>query len=328
MIPYICYMKTIAVLAFKNATPGSITDSVYFFEKANDYLVKSGKPSMFKVNVIGFTDEVKINGGRYVIKTDRTFDKANYPDLIIIPSLTGHASSATYINKDCTPWISEAYKSGSEVASLCTGAFLLAFSGILEGKECTTHWEYANEFRYFYPSVNLVDERIVTDQEGLYSSGGNNAYWNLLLHLMEKYTSRELVIKLAKFFVIDLDKSNQSAFIVFQGLKDHHDKIILRSQEFIEKNFPDKLTVDEIAEKFHLTKRTFERRFKNATRNTVAEYIQKVKIEAAKKQLEIGRKTINEVMYNVGYADVQAFREVFKKITGMTPVDYKNKYKG
>lgn len=321
-------MKTIAVLAFKNATPGSITDSVYFFEKANDYLIKSGNPAMFRVSVIGFTSEVKLNGGRYVIKTDSTFDKTRYPDLIIIPSLTGHATSATYLNKDCSPWIAEAYKSGSEVASLCTGAFLLAFSGILEGKECTTHWEYANEFRYFYPSVNLVDERIVTDQEGLYSSGGNNAYWNLLLHLMEKYTSRELVIKLAKFFVIDIDKSNQSAFIVFQGLKDHEDTIILKSQEFIEKNFSNKLSVDEIAEKFHLTKRTFERRFKNATRNTVAEYIQKVKIEAAKKQLEIGRKSINEVMYNVGYSDVQAFREVFKKITGMTPLDYKNKYKG
>ncbi|OQP64255.1 AraC family transcriptional regulator [Niastella vici] len=320
-------MKTIAVLAFKNANPGSITDSVYFFEKANDYLIKNGEPAMFRVNVIGFTNEVKLNGGRYVIKTDTTFDKAGYPDLIIIPSLTGHATSATYLNKDCSIWIAGAYKNGSEVASLCTGAFLLAFSGILEGKECTTHWEYANEFRYFYPSVNLVDERIVTDQEGLYSSGGNNAYWNLLLHLMEKYTSRALVIKLAKFFVIDIDKSNQSVFIVFQGLKDHEDKIILKSQEFIEKNFSNKLSVDEIAEKFHLTKRTFERRFKNATRNTVAEYIQKVKIEAAKKQLEIGRKSINEVMYNVGYSDVQAFREVFKKITGMTPFDYKNKYK-
>ena len=321
-------MKDIAVLAFKNATPAYITDSVYFFEKANDYLIKNGKQALFGVNVIGFTNEVKINGGRYIIKADTTFDKANYPDLIIIPALTGHAVSATYLNKDCATWIAEAYKNGSEVASLCTGAFLLAFSGILEGKECTTHWEYANEFRYFYPSVHLIDERLVTDHEGLYSSGGNNAYWNLLLHLMEKYTSRELVVKLAKFFVIDIDKSNQSVFLVFHGHKDHPDKIILKSQEFIEKNFSNKLTVDEIAEKFHLTKRTFERRFKNATRNTVAEYIQKVKMEAAKKQLEVGRKSINEVMYNVGYSDVQAFREVFKKITGMTPVDYRNKYKG
>lgn len=321
-------MKTISVLAFKNAIAGSITDSVYFFEKANDYLIKNGKQALFRVNVIGFADEVKLNGGRYIIKTDTTFQKANYPDLIIIPALTGHASSATYLNKDCAWWIADAYKSGSEVASLCTGAFLLAFSGILEGKECTTHWEYANEFRYFYPSVHLMDERLVTDDEGLYTSGGNNAYWNLLLHLMEKYTSRDLVVKLAKFFVIDIDKSNQSVFLVFHGPKDHGDKIVLKTQEFIEKNFSNKLTVDEIAEKFHLTKRTLERRFKNATRNTVAEYIQKVKIEAAKKQLEIGRKSINEVMYNVGYSDVQAFREVFKKITGMTPFDYKNKYKG
>lgn len=319
-------MKTISILTLKNAVLASITDSVYLFEKANEYLRQEGKQEFFKVTLVGFTNEVKMNGGRYIIKADTTFERAEPSDLIIIPSLTGHASSTTYINKDCSSWIADSYKNGSEVAGLCTGAFLMAFSGILDGKECTTHWEFSNEFRYFYPSVNLMDERLITDQEGLYSSGGNNAYWNLLLHLVEKYSNRALAVKLAKFFVVDLDKNNQSVFIVFQGLKDHRDKIILKAQEYIEKNYKEKMTVDLVADKFHITRRTLERRFKKATRNTVAEYMQKVKIEAAKKQLEVGRKTINEVMSNVGYNDVQAFREVFKRITGMTPFDYRKKY--
>jgi transcriptional regulator GlxA family with amidase domain len=171
-----------------------------------------------------------------------------------------------------------------------------------------------------------VDEKAITDQNGLYSSGGNNAWWNLLLHLVEKYAGREIAIYTAKYFVIDLDRNTQSPFIIFNGLKDHGDEVIIKSQEFIEQNYQEKLTINEIASRFDLTRRTFERRFKKATRNTVAEYIQRVKMEAAKKQLEIGRKPIMEIMLDVGYTDVPTFREVFKQTTGMTPVEYKNKY--
>ena len=223
-------------------------------------------------------------------------------------------------------WIADSYKAGAEVASLSTGAFLLAFTGILNGKQCTTHWAYANEFRYYYPSVTLVDEKVITDQDGLYSSGGSNAYWNLLIHLVEKYTNRETAIRTAKYFVIDINRNNQSPFIIFQGLKDHEDEIILKAQNYIEQHYLEKLTVEQVADHFFVTRRTFERRFKKATRNTVAEYIHRVKIEATKKQLEIGRKTINEIIYEVGYSDAQAFRELFKHITGLTPNEYRNKY--
>ena len=125
---------------------------------------------------------------------------------------------------------------------------------------------------------------------------------------------------------LDLNRTTQSPFIIFNGVKDHQDEEILKSQEFIEENYQGKLMVDEIAARFNLSRRTFERRFKKCTRNTVAEYIQLVKIEAAKKQLEAGRKSIAEIMFDVGYVDIQTFRDVFKKITGMTPVEYRNKY--
>jgi transcriptional regulator GlxA family with amidase domain len=319
-------MVHISILVLRNAVLASIMDAAYVFEKVNELLKESGKSPLFEIQLVGFTEDVKFNSGKYIIKPDVVFESVKKTDLIIIPSFAGYVNSAVYLNKDCCMWITDSYKNGAEVASLCTGTFLLAFSGLLNGKQCTTHWAYANEFRYFYPGVTLVDEKIITDQDGLYSSAGSNAYWNLLIHLVEKFTNREIAISAAKYFVIDLDKNNQSAFIIFQGLKDHDDETVLKAQKFIEQNYAEKLTVDELADKFHVTKRTFERRFKKATRNTVAEYIQRVKMEAAKKQLEIGRKAINEIMYNVGYSDIQAFRKVFKRITGMTPVDYRNKY--
>jgi transcriptional regulator GlxA family with amidase domain len=313
-------------MTLRNAVLGSISDTVDLFEKVNAIFRENGKEPPFEVQLVGFTTEVKLNGGKYTVRPDIFFSEVKRTDLIIIPSFTGHAPSTTYLNKDFAMWIAESYKAGAEVASLSTGAFLLAFSGILNGKQCTTHWAYANEFRYYYPSVTLVDEKVITDQDGLYSSGGSNAYWNLLIHLVEKYTNRETAIQAAKYFVVDINRSMQSPFIIFHGLKDHDDEIILKAQNYIEQNYLEKLTVDRVADHFFITRRTFERRFKKATRNTVAEYIHRVKIEATKKQLEIGRKTINEIIYEIGYSDVQAFRELFKRITGLTPNEYRLKY--
>ncbi|MDN5285399.1 MAG: helix-turn-helix protein [Mucilaginibacter sp.] len=319
-------MIDISILALKNAVLASVADSRYVFVMVNEFLKKSGKAPLFNVQVVGFEGEVKLNGGLFSIHPDVMINDIKNTNLIIIPALSGDIFTATTTNINYVSWINEQYRSGAEVASLCTGAFLLAFSGLLKGRQCTTHWLYANEFRHHYASVTLVDEKAVTDQNGLYSSGGNNTWWSLLLHLVEKYAGREIAIHTAKYFVVDLDRNTQSPFIIFNGRKDHGDEVIIKSQEFIEQNYPEKFSVDELASRFGLTRRTFERRFKKGTRNTVAEYIQRVKIEAAKKQLEIGRKPIMEIMLDVGYSDVPTFREVFKRITGMTPVEYKSKY--
>jgi transcriptional regulator GlxA family with amidase domain len=319
-------MITISILALKNAVLASIADANYVFTIVNGLLEKSGKPALFKVQLVGLSRELQLNNGLFSIQADTVIEDLKQTDLIIIPSMTGDALAATYMNKEYAPWISEHYKNGAEVASLCVGAFLLAYTGLLRDRQCTTHWAYANEFRYYYPDITLVDEKVITHQNGLYSSGGNNAYWNLLLYLVEKYTNREIAIHTAKFFVIDLDRKDQSPFIIFYGQKNHEDEVIKKAQEFIEQNYAEKLTVDQIADTFNVSRRTFERRFKKATRNTVVEYIQRVKIEASRKQLEIGRKSIHEVMEDVGYADVKTFRDVFKKITGMTPNEYRNKY--
>jgi transcriptional regulator GlxA family with amidase domain len=177
-----------------------------------------------------------------------------------------------------------------------------------------------------FPDVNVVDGSIVTEEKRLYSSGGANSYWNLMLHLVEKYTDRETAILASKYFAIDIDRNSQAAFAMFKGQKDHKDVAIRKAQEIIETNIQEKITVDELADRVAIGRRSFERRFKKATNNSVLEYMQRVKIEAAKRSFESSRKNINEVMYDVGYTDTKAFRSTFKKITGLTPVEYRNKY--
>ena len=321
-----CAMKNIAILVPETAVIEAVADPRYAFTAVNEFLKSTGEMPMFNLQLVGLTSDVRVSDGMFTIHTDATLATARKPDLIIVPALSGDLGRAIQVNRAFVPWIVQHYKEGTEVASLCLGAFLLAETGLLDGKTCSTHWLFANEFRDRFPSVELLDNKIVTDQTGIYTSGGATSYWNLLLYLIEKYTNRELAVLTAKFFVLDIDRHSQSPFHIFKGQKVHNDPDIVKVQEFIETNYQDKITVDELCRKFGIARRTFERRFKRATHNTVLEYWQRVKIEAAKRQLEMSRKTVGEVMYEVGYSDTKAFRDIFRKVTSMSPVDYRNKY--
>jgi transcriptional regulator GlxA family with amidase domain len=320
--------KQVSILALRNANYASITDARAVFEKANAIYKQTHDSDFFDIKVVGEQPEIIIERGLLTIRPDAVIaDSGVDADLIIIPALRGDLLSANHLNRYFVDWIIKNYRNNAEIASLCTGAFLLAFTGLLKDKKCTTHWSYANEFRFYFPNVNLVDERIIVEQNGLYSSGGSNAYWNLLLFLVEKYLGRETAILVAKHFVVDLDKVTQTPFIIFNGLKNHGDADVLETQNYVEQNFTSRITVEQLAERLHLTRRTLERRFKKSTHCTVLEYLQKVRIEATKKALEAGRKPIDEIMMEVGYADAQTFRELFKEMTGFTPLQYRARYR-
>lgn len=319
-------MKHIAILVPHEAVLASIVDPRTIFTGVNDFLKAVGKPALFNVQLVGLSKEVKLSGGLFTVHTDLLIGDLKKTDLIIIPALSGDLETSLNSNRDFNPWIVTQYHQGAAVASLCIGAFLLASTGLLNGKECSSHWIFANEFREMFPGVTLVDGRIITEQDGLYSSGGATSYWSLLLYLVEKYAGREMAILASKVYALEIDRKSQSPFILFNGQKKHEDEPIKLAQEFIENNVTEKISVEELSSKFAIGRRHFERRFKKATHNTPVEYIQRVKIEAAKKQFEISRKNVNEVMYGVGYSDTKAFRTVFKKITGLSPIEYRNKY--
>jgi transcriptional regulator GlxA family with amidase domain len=319
-------MKHISILVPYESVPSAIVDPRYMFTAVNQFLINAGKEPAFNVQLVGLCKQVLLNSGAFSVNADTTISELTKTDLIIIPALSGDMKAMVELNAAFIPWIVDQYENGAEVASLCLGAFLLASTGLLNGKSCSTHWLSANEFRSMFPQVAMTEGSIITEVDGLYSSGGASSYWNLLLHIVEKYAGREMSIMAAKFFAIEIDRKSQSPFVMFNGQKKHEDEPIKRAQEFIEQNYTEKLSVEELADKFAIGKRHFERRFKKATNNTPAEYIQRVKIEAAKKEFENSSKNVNEVMYEVGYTDIKAFRTVFKKITGMSPTEYKHKY--
>lgn len=319
-------MKHISILVPKGAILGSLEGSRQLFTQVNQFFKAKGAPPLFKVQLVGLEKETTLHGGLFTANTDAIIEDIKKTDLIIIPAIDGDIRQALIENEKFIPWIIKQYKSGAEIASLCLGAFLLASTGLLKGRRCATHWLAENDFRAMFPDVNLVTEKIITDEQGIYSSGGAFSYLNLILHLIEKYAGRDIAILSAKVFAIEIDRNTQLSFTIFQGQKEHPDEEIKKAQEFIENNYQDKITVEQLTSMLALGRRNFERRFKKATSNTVVEYMQRVKIEAAKKGLETSRKNVSELMYEVGYSDAKAFRTTFKKITGLSPLEYKHKY--
>lgn len=318
-------MKHISILVPESAVLASICDPRYLFTAINDFLAAKGQAPLFEVQLVGMSEAVRVQGS-FTVHTDALIGDVKKTDLVFVPALNGDLKSALEKNQGLVPWIVEQHQKGAEVASLCLGAFLLASTGLLDGKQCSTHWGFVNEFRALFPGVQLVDDKIITEAQRLYTSGGAMSYWNLLLYLLEKYTDRETAILAAKYFAVEIDRESQSPFMMFNGQRSHEDEPVKQAQAFIEHNVADKISVEDLACKFAIGRRNFERRFKKATNNTPAEYIQRVKIEAAKKRLETSRKNVNEVMYEVGYSDVKAFRVLFKRVTGLSPLEYRNKY--
>jgi transcriptional regulator GlxA family with amidase domain len=304
----------------------SIVGAYKIFLRANAYWKESGKKERFKIELAGISKKVNFYDGLFSVKPHTNISAITKTDLIIIPSLNHNYQKAMKGNKPLIDWIGKQYKAGAEIASICTGAFLLASTGLMDGKACSTHWSAMDDFRIIFPKVNLQTDQLITDENGIYTNGGAYSFLNLILYLIEKNYDRQTAILCSKVFQIEMDRQSQAAFIIFKGQKLHGDEMVKEAQSYIEKKIEEKISVEHLSSLFSIGRRNFDRRFIKATGNTPLEYSQRVKMESAKRSFETSRKTINEVMYEVGYSDQKAFREVFRKITGMSPLEYRNKY--
>jgi transcriptional regulator GlxA family with amidase domain len=262
----------------------------------------------------------------FSVKPHKNISTISETNLIIIPSLNHDYLKAVKHNKLLIDWISGTIQVwGRSGNDLYRCIFMLAASGLLDGKSCSTHWAAADNFRAMFPKVNLQTDKLITDENGIYTNGGAYSFLNLVLYLIEKYYDRKTAIFCSKVFQIEMDRNSQSAFIVFSGQKVHEDEVVKKAQVYIENKLHERSPLNICPQSLQWAGEILTGGLSKATGNTPLEYSQRVKIEAAKKAFETSRKTINEVMYEVGYLDVKAFSEVFRKITGISPLEYRKK---
>jgi len=308
------------------STVTCIASAFEVFETANNYWKQGGRKELFRIESAGASKKTEIHDSLFTVKPQVNIASIDKTNLIIIPPVAYPDKKTIKENQLLVSWITQQYKRGAEIATMCSGAFMLASSGLLNGKSCSTHWAHVDIFRAMYPEVSVQADQLITDEDGIYTNGGAYSFLNLLIYLVEKYYNRQTAIYCSKMCQIEMDRNSQSPFTIFTGQKLHSDEMVKKAQAYIESKLDEKVSIGHLSSKFFVGRRNFDRRFIKATGNTPIEYAQRVKIESAKKAFETTRKTVNEVMYEVGYSDVKAFREVFRKIAGMSPLEYRARY--
>ncbi|WP_258098226.1 GlxA family transcriptional regulator [Marinoscillum pacificum] len=320
-------MKHVSILVPKGQySIVNIAGAFQILNWANDVYAQQTRQHLFKVEFVGHSRPAQDAEGFYTVTPPKTIEEVTKTDLIIVPAVHGDLREGIDKNAEVIEWVAKQYNQGAEIAAFCIGAFLLAETGILDGKTCSTHWGHAQDLQDMFPKVKVEAENIVSISDGIYTSGGAYAFTNLVIYLIERYGGRELALMTAKAFMIDVDKNNQSLYMIFNGQKNHGDEMVLKVQEHIEKHFKSPVSVAELADDRATNRRTLERRFKSATGNSVIQYLQRVRVERAKKILEQGSKSVTDAMFDSGYSDAKSFREVFRKYVGVSPLEYKRKF--
>ncbi|MDB4926524.1 GlxA family transcriptional regulator [Mucilaginibacter sp.] len=297
------------------------------FESVNRFYVADNKEPAFNINLFCAADIIKdkaIEFNGYKIQPVNTAPKQ---DLIFIPAFRSEdIVQAIRENYNYIPWLQQQFQAGAELACVCTGAFLLGATGLLNGKTATTHVDACKEFASAFPTVKLQSDKVVTGDGGLYTSGGSTSSFHLMLHLLQKYCGKDITIRIAKLFSIDMDRDQQTYFSTFSPLQSHNDELVTMAQQNIAAAYQNTGTIEELIKEIPGSRRNIARRFKLVTGITPIEYLQKTRIEAAKKLLIQTNQQMTEVMINSGYSDPKAFRKIFKKTVGMTPTGYREKF--
>jgi transcriptional regulator GlxA family with amidase domain len=318
---------TISILYTQNHRLLSLVAATDVFETVNRFYREDGKPEFYRLQLVGIPERIHLPESLDHIPYYPLHTASAREGLVVIPAFRDRDMEQNIrLNQPFIPWIVQQYHEKSKVASCCTGSFLLAAAGLLNGKAATTHVDACDAFAQIFPEVDLVPHAIVTSCQNVYTGGGATSTFHLLVYLVQEHCGRAYALRLAKNFAIDMDRSTQLYFEKFIPAIAKEDKLVRQVQETISQRYPQLKNVEEALEEIPSSRRNIVRRFKSATGMTPIRYLQRIKIEAAKHLLETTERDVLDIMLSSGYQDMKSFRELFKNLTGLTPKSYREKY--
>lgn len=320
-------MKRISILALDDCTSIAPIGAMEIFRKADALyqMLHQTDRRLFDARLISLTGKVQFDNG-LVWNTHDKIENLKATDLLMIPAIEFDIEDKLKANQALIPHIRRLFDNGSELASMCTGSFLLAETGLLAGKRATTHWAKAEEFAERFPEVILEDEKLIVDNGTIYCGGGATSFLNLVLYLIEKYAGKDIAVEASKMLLIDYSKPQQSHYQLFLPQLRHGDLEISKIQDYVHNCNEWPINLGLLAEKFNMSTKTLARRFAKATGQTPNSYLRQVQIEKAKHLFENSQLNIGEVAVKAGYRDQPSFRKAFKKATGFAPNTYRKMY--
>ena len=322
-------LKKVAILATENCILSTIAAPMDMFLQAgilwNITMGEVPRPE-FEVKIVTADGQPVTALNNFPVIPACSMHDIKEVDLIVIPSQGFFYDIESDGHWERVKWMTSWYEKGTDLASICAGAFVLASTGLLDGKKATTHWGLANKFRKRFPKVDLRTDLMVTEEQRLFCGGGITADLNLSLHLIEKYCGRETALRGSRCMLVDPDRTSQDIFAAFMPKKDHEDEEILRAQELIEDSYKESIKMETLAKQVGTSLRQFNRRFKSATGETAIKYLQYTRVEAAKILLVTTHNAFEEVAPLVGYENISFLRRVFKSSTGLTPAEFRRKF--
>ena len=326
-------MKTINVLIYDGCVASNVTGAIDLFCIANAYWhYDNNEPQqdLFRWRLVSRGKKPIRSSSGIRLEADLALEEAVGADVVIVPGLQyqslQHLQQSFADADDIHRWLNLQKSRGTNIAANCSGTFLLAASGLLQGHRATTAWWLAEPFRKQFPEVELCLDQIVVEDRGIYTAGATTAYQNLCLELLKELGGQELMMACARLLLVDINRQSQIPYSSLQMVRRHHDPMITAAQEWIERQLSSPISLERLADRFAVSRRTFIRRFKSATGTTPAAYIQNMRLEAAKRLLESSHLTVEAIVEKVGYSDSSSFRRLFDREVGLSPRAYRERF--
>ncbi len=317
-------MKHISIVVVPRALGSAITIPLEMLSAANDIARASNRKSLVCQLELVAAGELscQLTGGMS-INCHRSILDVKQSDLVFIPGVWRKPKLAVTQHPELVRWIKKQYNEGATLCAAANGAYFLAETGLLDNRAATTHWRYFNDFEKSYPKARLQRKRFTTSAENIYCTGSVNAIRDINLHFIELLYDAAITTKVARHFTHELHRSLESRALDDDPDRSHHDELIIATQEWLQINFSKPVNIGDLAERFSLSVRSLNRRFKAATDMTPIQFLQNLRLEQSKELLKQSNLAIAEISDAVGYQDASYFTELFKKVNAMTPNEYR-----
>ena len=321
-------MKEVVVLAFDNCLTSSVIGLLDVFEISNNFskMFTGNDRELFNVSLASVDGGPIKSFSQFPIQVDKSVEEISRADYIIIPPMMSEIENVLASNRRLVPWLLERHTQGSILASVCTGIFFLAEAGLLEDKSVTTNPLMLSLFHQRYPTVETDVTQVLIDEGDILTAGPTYAFIDLVVFLIEKYGGSNLAMQCSKLLLHDKNRKSQSPYFLSSIEQTHTDDDVQRIQDWIQQNQINTMTVEEIASRFHMSPRNLVRRFRSATGETPLTYLQRLRVEKAKRKLENSRQSVDQITLDIGYSDAKSFGRLFKRLTTLSPSEYRKRF--